>query len=292
VNAHVDLEIADFVAGRLSEERRKQIEDHLRECDRCSAAAAWANDFRREALRQGLRHLDPLRIVELSLRAEIASEAEQAHLASCASCRAEVAWAKEHPTPDAETEDDEPPAVPTAIPRARPKRLPPAWLAAAAAMIVIALLLVPRIDRFDPTQLAIVEPLPVRISRSIPNPGSFEESRLLGLDSYRSGDYVSARKHLLHALSIETGRAETLMYLGSAELLDEHPETASEYLRKAAEYAPIGAVHDESRWQLANALLLLGRTDEATHELSILADRDGPRRSDSLALLEAIAEMK
>ena len=282
MNTHVDLDIADFVAGRLPQARRKEIEDHLRKCETCAMELAWANEFRDQALRQGLRHLDPMRIVELSHQAEGASEAEQEHLTSCADCQAELTWSGERATPD---------AVPPSDRRARRKPILLAFLAA-AAMIVGVLLLMPRGTRLDPFQFAMIEPLPVRNTRSTAEPGSFEESRMLGLEAYAAGNYVAAREHFLHAISMESDRPELLLYLGSAELLEDNLNSAELHLRQATEHAPAGTVRDEASWQLANALLLLRRADEATQLLSMLADREGRRRDDSLAMLEAIDGMQ
>ena len=272
---HLEFELADIVLGRLPREKQAEVEEHLRTCDICAAEVAWANEFRGQALRQGLRHLDPMRIVELSLRQTLASDTEQEHLDSCDCCRSEVAWSEELPTPDAKTA------------RRRPFHL--AWLAAAAA-ITVALLIIPRGDRFDPSQFAIIEPLPVRISRSIPEPGSFEESRLLGLDAYKSGDYGSAREHFLRASSMESDRPELLLYLGSAELLEDNLDSAEAHLRQAAQHAPAGALHDEANWQLAHTLLLLRRADEAKRIFSILAKQEGRRRGESFELLERLTE--
>jgi tetratricopeptide (TPR) repeat protein len=273
VSVHVDLDIADFVAGRLSEARQKVIEDHLRQCDTCAAEVAWANEFRNQALRQGLRHLDPMRIVELSLRHTVASDTEQEHLDSCDRCRTEVAWSEELPTPSAKTT------------RRRPLRLA---LLAAAAVITVALLFIPRGDRFNPSQFAIVEPLSVRVSRSIPEPGSFEESRLLGLDAYKSGDFGSALEHFLHASSMESDHPELLLYLGSAELLDGRVDPAIEHLRQAMDNATEPAVRDEATWQLVNALLLSGLADEAEDLLTALAEGEGRRADEARSLQQAV----
>ena len=287
MSTHVDLDIADFVSGRLTEARRKEIEEHLRKCDPCAAEATWASEFREQALRQGLRHLEPMRVVELASRPEVADEAEREHLASCDSCRGEVDWAEGSAPVDAESEGDEPPSAPSANRPVRARPLRWAWLAA-AALIVLALWVLPRGTRFDPSRFAIVEPLPVRTSRSIPESGSFEESRLLGLEAYASGNYESAAAQFGRALSIADGEAEVLLYLGSAELLERDLESAVLHLSDAKEFAVDGPVHDEAAWQLANTFLLLGRLDEAERILETLAAGEGRRHEDSSNVLVAI----
>jgi len=152
----------------------------------------------------------------------------------------------------------------------------------------LTLILVPRDADVDYPGLARIEPLPVRIERSVPESGSFQAIRRLGLDSYAAGNYAIAREHLARAVEMEPSNGEMLLYLGSAGLLDGDLEPAIGHLEQARTRSPDGAVKDEAAWQLANAALLDGRSDEAKRILQKLGEFDGRRGEDSRALLESL----
>jgi tetratricopeptide (TPR) repeat protein len=219
-----------------------------------------------------------------------ASEVERAHLASCAQCRRELDWASELPEADQVDEEDDLGESGSGAEPSRPRSLPTrwAWAGFAAAAVVLTLILVPRGPGPDLAALARVEPLPVRITRAVPEPGSFEEARLMGLDSYAAGDYADARGHLARSLELEPNNGEMLLYLGSAELLLGELESAMEHFRAARDRSPDGVVRDEAAWQSANAALLGGRREEAVNLLEQLGNYDGSRGDDARALLEQL----
>jgi len=284
VSDHVHLEIADYLAGRLPDDRRRRFEDHMRRCESCSAEVRWAAEFREEALRQGLRHLDPSREIEIATGHEPATDAERAHLDLCPTCRAELDWAREHAADEDEAaEEDEPPA-----PRSR--RIPwGGFAAAAAAVLILALvwLTVPRPDR-SVVDLARPEPLPVRTVRSAPEPGSFEALRLDGLDAYAAGEYAVAREALRRAVELRPEQAEVRLYLGSAALLLGEPEAAVAELDRAAGLAESPALRDEATWQAGQAALASDRPDEAARRLRSLAEGEGRRAAEARGLLETL----
>jgi anti-sigma factor RsiW len=283
VSGHVHLELADYLAGRLSDERRRQFEKHVRSCESCAAEARWAAEFREEALRQGLRHLDPQREIAIASDPTAASHAERSHLDRCQACRTELEWMRAHPDDEADDEEEEP---------STPRRAgrPWAWAAAAAAIVVLGLLWVRQPwNGADIAQLARIEPLPVRISRSAPEAGSFQQWRLSGLDAYAAGDYASARDALGRAAQLRPDDAETRLYFGSSALLDGDLETAAAELRLAAalaEDAP--ALRDEAMWQAANVALAGGRPEEAERLLRDLSAELGPRADDARRLLAVL----
>lgn len=284
MSGHVELEIADFVAGRLSDERRRQIEDHMKECDPCRNDVRWAVELRDEALRQGLRHLDPMRTIALSADASNATEAELAHLDGCKSCRGELEWAKSAPDEDAETE-------PEPAPRRRGSLGP--WALAVAAIVVLAFAWMLAV-RTPPstTGLARIEPLPVHATRSVVEAGSFEEQRLLGLEAYVARDWETAREAFGRAVEMRPEDPEMWLYLGSTALLLGDAATAMDELALAAELAGAPALRDEATWQLANAELAAGRPADAERHLRDLADDEDRRAADARALLSEIRDRR
>jgi thioredoxin-like negative regulator of GroEL len=162
------------------------------------------------------------------------------------------------------------------------------WAGLAAAAAILLFVLVPPAGDPGLADLAQVEPLPVRITRAVPEPDSFEDHRLRGLEAYATGDYLAAGAHLADALELRPADAEILLYLGSTFLLRGQPESAADLLGGPAIAATDPVLRDEAAWQLANALLMAGRVEEAEQTLETLAVREGRRRGDAQALVEAL----
>lgn len=275
MSRHIELEIADLVAGRLPRAREDELRAHLEGCEACAAELAWAERLRDEALRQGLRHLPPMRVVELTEGGE-ATPAERDHLERCGDCRDELEWSRNAPADDGAGK-----AAPASFRRW-------VWLTAAAAVIVLALFWWPRTPQRDWTAIARIEPLPVRITRSAPEGGSFEERRLIALEAYAAGDWSVARERFVSALELSPDDAELLLYLGSAELLDERHEQAASHLRRARDLADGPRLADEARWQLANLALVEGRPADAVPLLRELASAGGHRAAAAKELIEPL----
>jgi anti-sigma factor RsiW len=282
VKRHIELEIADLVAGRLPDERRREAEEHVKRCDRCARELAWAERLRDDALREGLRHVAPMRIVEMGAGRESATDAERQHLDLCADCRQELEWTQRRA--NADEEEGEEGSIPTRVQRPWRYRAWP-WIAAAAAAVAVVLILLPDRPGIDLSTIAVVEPLPVRITRDVPPSGSSEAARLLGLEAYSAGDWASARDALSSAAAMRPDDAEILLYLGSAELLDGDTAAAADPLLSAERLATGTRLREEASWQLANLALLAGRKDDATERLDQLAAGDGHRAGDAREML-------
>lgn len=276
MSRHVDLEIADIVTDRLSESREREIAAHLDECDVCAAGLAWARGLRDEALRQGLRHLMPMRVVELAGDPPAASEVEYGHLKHCTECRDELEWARRV------REED----VASISAAARSFRW--IWLAGATAAIVLLLIFLPRQRDADYSRIARVEPLPVRISRAVPEPGSFEESRLLALESYAAGEYTAAQGHFEAAAELDPDNAEVQLYLGSTLMLTGELDAAANHLNLARDLSGDSRVGDEASWQLANLMLIRGRRTDALGILRELQTGGGHRSEDARKMIESL----
>jgi hypothetical protein len=273
MSRHLDADIADVVNGRLPEERERALEEHVTRCEQCAAELDWANRLRDQALREGLRHLSPMKIVRLSTGEQTASDAEAVHLEGCAECSAELDWARRQP--------DEP-VTAGRVAKSRSLRSW-AWLGAAAVLVLAVYSLISVRETADLSILATIEPVPVRLSRSVPA-GPFEEARLAGLDAYASGDWAGARASLAEAAHIDSENDEVLLYLGSAELLADHLGEARDHLLRSIRHASSDRVRDEAAWQLANLALLENRRAEAVRWLEPLA-LGGHRAADASELM-------
>lgn len=287
MTAHIDLEIADFLAGRLPAARRDELESHLRQCPECARRADWARRLRDEALRDDAPHVTPERVVAISRSGpEPATDQERDHLSWCSGCRQDLEWAGSTPAGEEAAGDaaaagaSTAPAVPAA--RRQRSRRWIGWLglaATAAAVVLLVVLLPPGAG--DPSGLARIEPLPVRLTRTTPEPGSFEEARQEGLADYRAGHYADAREHLARASRLHPASAETRLYLGSAHMLLGEHRLAIEELARAADAAEGGIVLQESLWQLAQASLAAGDRDGAATALVRLTEEGGARGRDA-----------
>lgn len=292
MSGHVTDKIGDILAGRLSPEEHAAAEVHMKACDDCALEIAWTRRFREQALRQGVRHLHALRIIELAGSPNAATAAERDHLSSCADCGGELHWIEGLPADgeagETEAEEDAETQLESA-PGRRGAMLRRVWLPiglAAAAILLVVLL--PRLGEPDLSGLTVLEPIPVRINRAVPEPESFEDYRQQGLEAYLDGDYTTATEHLDAAVNLRPGDPSMHLYLGSSYLLLKEPARARESLVVAMENARDPALKDEAAWQLANALLLAGRTGEAEESLEALAVREGRRQQEARALLESV----
>jgi anti-sigma factor RsiW len=328
MSEHVVSEIADYLAGRLSPARMEEIRRHLAECEECAADFAWSREFRDEARAEGLDHLSADRILATAAaEGERVTESEHAHLGQCAACRAEVEWAKrqapveaalaeldapETTGPESGSEADR--ARPDAPRRAMPRgtRLRWRWVwgtAAVAAAAVVVILLLPTSQPIPPATtpqpgviqeapvpsiaaLARIEPLPVSITRGPSEPGSFEESRMQGLEAYVEGDYAAAVRHLRRGLELQPANHEVRLYLGSAELLRGDPATAEPLLDAAASRAA-EPVRSEALWALASARMRLedrsGALD-ALRRLKLVPGRHAAATDTLIAELDSLSK--
>lgn len=294
MTAHIDLEIADFLEGRLPAPRRAELESHLRQCTRCARRTDWARRLREEALRDDAPHVTPERVVEISRSGlESATGQERDHLSWCSGCRQDLEWVGSTPSgEEAPGRRGTTPGAPVAgtvpVARGRSRR----WIgglgvaAAAAAAIVLVVLLPPGAG--DLSGLARIEPLPVRLIRATVEPGSFEETRRRGLEDYRDGNYAGAREQLTRASRLNPAHAETRLYLGSALLLLGDSRAAVDELSRVAEDAQGEIVLQESLWQLAQACLATGDRDGAEKALVRLTEGRGARARDAADQLAAL----
>ena len=212
-----------------------------------------------------------------------------AHLAACDECAADYAFAFRLRDASMMTPVDaslaeflstlEMPAAPRTqrVQRfaMRPTRVAVSFLAAAAAL----LLLLRPWSGDDFAAIARLEPLPVSITREVPDPDSFAEARLQALSAYRNADYATALALCESALQRRAGDGELTIYAASAEaLLQRRPESARRLDGLLADTTQPAAILREARWQRAQLALLAGDASRARTELEFLAQQSGIRQ--------------
>jgi tetratricopeptide (TPR) repeat protein len=293
VSDHVVGDIVDYLEGRLDPDREQVFENHLAECAECATDYAVALQFHEHGVQEGLRHLDAERIAVLASELESRiTEFEQRHLDDCEDCRTEYEWAKAHP---GEVEWDAIVSTRESARRVDTPRKSWRWgwkpvgvgLAAAAAAILLIIALP---DRHDISELARIEPLPVRISRASVTPGTFEAFRLRGLELYRSGDYEAALEHLGRAFDAKPEDDEVPLYIGSAHLMLGQPQDAARFFKSVSNKTSNDAIREECLWQLANAQIAAGLIAAANSTLDEVSSAAGPHAADARGLLEELAE--
>ncbi len=281
MNEHVHEELVEYIEGRLGADRSREIEAHVETCAECSEDLAWAREFRAAAVRQGLRHLSPERILQIADdRGGPPNADEHRHLNACPDCGKEIAWARRHSRPQ-----ERPASI---FDRFFRFRWRPAVLAGGVAAAALICFVILRGPSPDITVLARHDPLPVRISRSAAEPGSFEESRMRGLESYANGDYSSARTAFQHAAELRPDDAEIALYYGSTVRLLGSADLAATLLRRAADSTQDPMIRDAALWELANALLAGARAGEARATLHELIALERAHRADAERLLDAM----
>lgn len=279
MNQHVHAELVEYIEGRLDANRVRDIEAHVATCSECAEDLAWAREFREAVIAQGLRHLAPERVLQIAdRRGDRLNENEQRHLDSCPECTKEVTWAREHARPEERRA--------SILDRLFNLRWAAASSVAVAAAIALLFFLIPRGSAPDYAALARHDPLPVRMSRGDTEPGSFEESRLRGLESYANGDYAAAREAFQRATELKPDDAETALYLGSAERFLGNSEEAAAQLRRAANSRENPVIRDAALWEIANAFLAAGRPRDTETALRELIALDRAHRADAERLLD------
>jgi len=286
--SHIVELIADYLENRLTPEQRHEVEMHRDACGECAAAIAFAMKLHEEALAQGLAHIRPDRIVALSGNRASATKVEAAHLDACENCRREMEWAAEAVDEAAEEADED--SRPRHTLTVARRWWPAAAVVAAAAIALIFMLPRGPHDGSDMTGFVRIEPLPVNITRGSAEPGTFEATRLRGLEQYRDGDYSGAITAFEEALSLRDGDAEVLLYLGSAELLQGNPASAARHLASGASRADSPALREELLWQLAQAQLASGHRAEAERSLRDVIALRGRRAALARTILEEIGK--
>jgi tetratricopeptide (TPR) repeat protein len=287
MNDHVTPEIADFLHRRLPADRMAEVQRHVEACAACAAEMAFAERFQQQAIAEDAVHLHPDRVIALAA-APTPSASEQRHLDACDSCRGELEWALRRPGEPSRALGDADHARAGWARRFSPKL----WIPGVAVAAAVALLLIVRPGEKDhgiePAALAHIAPLPVLISRSPVEPGSFQAVRLRGFELYRDADYEAARAQLNQALALKPDDAEMLLYLGSSELLLGRTDRAVELLQRGVAQATPPALGEELHWQLANALLASGAIDDARSELRHVVDAGRRHQGEATRLLEQV----
>ena len=282
---HVLDRLMDYLEGRLDDGDRAVVSGHLAHCVDCEREFAFASALKRAVEEQTLRHSTPERLVEIADGiGGTQTEAERRHLEMCVSCRDALEWATLHRSPPPIGDE-----VPVVTPTPRPSRPRVDLSRLCVALVAVATMLVVVPNPFgrdaDLGSVAIVEPLPVRMTRDAVAPGSFEESWLHALEKYQAKDYVSAAGEFDRALKRRPGDEHTRLYLGSCELLLQRPEQAIGRMRALVTDATDTRVRVEAQWILANALLLTGAESAARTALNSLAEGVGRRAVEATSLL-------
>jgi len=279
MTGHMIDEIADYLEGRLDMTQTRDIESHLAECADCADAVRFAREFRSRAEEQGLAHLRTDRIVEIAAGPGSATTVERRHLDGCESCRVELEWVRSRP-------GERSPAAGT---HSGMKLLVPAAALAIAAVLCLVFLPPSKPHRAVAiAALATVEPLPVRITRDVPEQGSFEEARLALLEAYRDGNWAAADAAADRALDLRPDEPEVLLYRGSARLLSGRPAEAAEDFARGAAGAGPAPLREEIDWQLAQARILLGERDTAVEALDRVVGLNGRRAAEARRLREVL----
>jgi hypothetical protein len=274
----------DYLEDRLPKDRRGRIREHLETCETCAADYAWATEFRQRADSEGLLHLRPSRLVQISESEHaVLTPFEERHLASCESCSEELSWAKE--IPGLPPEEPPKPAVSERPAwslfqafRRHPVRVS-AGLAAALATVIVGVILTNRENSTWVKELAVVHPIPIPEQRTAGAAGAFEKKWREGKIHYSHGRYQSAEAALRDALfeatrleesdpDLHATATDVRILLGSTFLLRNRPEEAIGTLKSVVSEAATDTQREEGLWQLANAYLMIGNKRAAEDRLN------------------------
>jgi hypothetical protein len=286
----VDL-VADFVWRRLDEATLSRVRKHLETCSDCASDYAAAVVLRQAG--EAKMHLDAERLTELSGASGRISPEERAHLESCDPCAHELDMLRGlGSAPSVSGLELELAPYPkkrelrrASSPSPRSRRL--GWsVAALAVAAALILFIIPGRESVELGTMAVLEPMPVRVTRSSAEPGSFDEARLQALAAYGAANYVEALERLDLSLERRAGDPEMSLYRASALALTGRLDDARDgFIDLLADGDAVdAAMRDEARWQLVQVELL--QTDRAGVEelLDELLARPGHREADARSL--------
>lgn len=265
-SGHVVDEVADFVRGALSRERRVEIANHLAGCADCAGDFALAERLLPPDAASSGVHPDGERLVALSEGTSALAPGESAHLAGCVACQEELTWLRtvlEPPEERAAVAAPETGRWSTGL-RAYLGRRVAGWhrfwpaLVPAAAVLAFLLIRGPLAPGVNPERLAEIAPMVVRIERGWSNADEFSRTYTRALTRYRNADYAGALAELVRATALRPDHPEARLYLGSTRLLLHQYPQAIDDLRQARDMARSGPQETEAAWQLATALMAGG----------------------------------
>lgn len=283
MNQHIVDHVADLLEGRLPAAEAASLREHLQDCEDCRRDVEFATRLRDLVLEADLRHLRAERIVAVA-DGEDPNAREAEHLERCDECATEIRELRTIPVPSLS-----PPAprrAPAPAPRRRGILDLRLWsgVAVAAALVVFALLP----SGPDLRGLVDLEPLPVRITRIQPVPGSFVEAWHQGLEAYGDGDLSAAIQGFTEATRRQPDAAEAWLYLGSSHARAGDSGAARVALERARNADPDEVVAEAVAWWLAQVALMRQDRDAATEHLREVVDLDGTYRDQAEALLAQI----
>jgi tetratricopeptide (TPR) repeat protein len=193
---------------------------------------------------------------------------ESRHISGCTSCREELAWLRVLPVP---SDISDPGGLLHKMMSLRRQASGSPELRAKLLAYV---------------RLAILDPLPVRVSRGATGAGGSEGTFASALELYRSGEYEAAELLLQRAADFEPQNPLILLYLGSSRLLLRKPVASLEVFRRARAAADDPQEVEEIDWQLANACLAAEEFEEGLRHLLELRGGGGHRAADAMRLLD------
>lgn len=282
---HLDDVLADFVLGRLAADEHARWLAHLATCEPCRALVAVA-----QRVREDDAHLATDVIVALADGVIELSTEHALHLQSCAACAAEleemraIALPEELQTPVSFAR-----RAPAPLSRARRvQRI--AWpMGMLAVAAVLVMMMLPRgAEEFLLADLSELEPLPVRITRSVTEPESMEEARLLGLEAYRAGDWITAAEHLERAID-RGGEIDLRLYLASSRLFLGDDVTAHDSIDTLlVDPQATPGLRDEARWLRVQIALRAEDVDTTNALLEEIISGAGRRAAEANELRERI----
>jgi hypothetical protein len=282
---HLEEVLAEFVLGRLAPDDHARWLAHVATCEPCRSLVATA-----QRVREDDAHLATEVIVELADRAIELSHEQALHVETCAACAAELEQMRAIAAPE-ELQSQISFARRTPAPRARVRRVQriawPMGMLAVAAVLVMMLL--PRgAEELLLSDLSDLEPLPVRITRSVTEPESMEEARLLGLEAYRAGDWVTATEHLERAIA-RGSELDLRLYLASSRLFLGDDVTAANVIDTLL-FDPnvTPGLRDEARWLRVQIALRAEDVDTTNALLEAIISDAGRRAAEAQELQERV----
>lgn len=293
-NDHIESLLSHYLDGELSAEQRKRFESHLATCAPCRQlltthrrTVSLLTDYGKKQTGH-LSTEELIRYHERTLGSSWKKHRAESHLQACGLC-AELLEAV-RTLEDVEAAPE--PAAKPSNPILRwltelisPRKLVPAGLALAVAILVIVLLR-PGANPYA----SLVEITPsAYIPAETRGEGAAENFRT-GMEYYLNQDYARAADFLREAARREPDNPQFRFFYGVTLLLNQRFEQGLQHLTRPEMLN--SAYRDEALWYAAQAALELNRPQKAREFLQQLVETSEAYSSRALQLLQSMQEVE
>ncbi len=297
-NRHIDSLISFYIDDELTEEQRREVETHLKQCESCQEllkAQQQGDGLIKEYVSKQAEHLSTEELLAYQEKQKLSAwqrNVIESHLESCVDCQQLLQAV--------ETLDEMEPEV------AKQKKLehtsfkeflhqiknllfrkPVISSAVAVAVMALIIFLIVKPEPHRYGSLVQISPAPYAATelRGEQNRESFEKFQQ-GMKVYRNNNFTAAEQPLREAADSQTDNPQFQFYCGLTLLLNQKYEAGLDHLEQKVIRQSV--YHAPSLWYISQAYLKLEEPETAITYLKELSETDSQYSVKATELLNKI----